>query len=244
VTSVRPVFETVFNFRDLGGYRSEDGRTVAYRRLFRSDSLHRITMDEGRQLADLGVRTVLDLRRPIEIERDGRITVELGLAYHNIHPLHRPWDPGLYDESTGAHRYLADRYLDMAEEGRAGLGEALRLIADPECSPLVMHCFAGKDRTGVLSALTLSLLGVHEQEIALDYALSATAQHSLTQLMRAEAVGPFKELPTHILACPPQAMLLFLAGLHERYGSVRAYAAQAGVSDGHVAALRAHLLVN
>lgn len=217
---------------------------MAYGRLFRSDSLHRITVDEGRQLAELGVRTVLDLRRPIEIEHSGRITAELGLAYHNIHPLHRPWDPDLYDESAGAQRYLADRYLDMAEEGRAGLGEALQLIADAESSPLVMHCHAGKDRTGVLSALALSLLGVHEQEIALDYALSATAQPKLTRLMRAEAIGPFTELPAHILACPPQAMLLFLAGLRERYGSVRAYTAQAGVSDGHVAALRAHLLVN
>ena len=65
MTSVRPVFATVFNFRDLGGHRVEDGRTVAYGRLFRSDSLHRITVDEGRQLAELGVRTVLDLRRPI-----------------------------------------------------------------------------------------------------------------------------------------------------------------------------------
>ena len=129
MTSVRPVFATVFNFRDLGGHRVEDGRTVAYGRLFRSDSLHRITVDEGRQLAELGVRTVLDLRRPIEIEHSGRITAELGLAYHNIHPLHRPWDPDLYDESAGAQRYLADRYLDMAEEGRAGLGEALQLIA-------------------------------------------------------------------------------------------------------------------
>lgn len=244
MTSVRPVFATVFNFRDLGGHRSADGRSVAYGRLFRSDSLHRITATEGRQLAELGVRTVLDLRRPVEIEHDGRITTELGLAYHNIHPLHRVWDPDLYDESAGAQRFLADRYLDMAEEGRAGLGEALRLIADRESSPLVMHCFAGKDRTGVLSALTLALLGVAEQEIALDYALSASAQPKLTRLMRAESVGPFTELPAHFLACPPQAMLLFLAGLRERYGSVYAYAAQAGVTAGHVAALHAHLLVN
>ena len=222
---------------------------MAYGRLFRSDSLHRITVDEGRQLAELGVRTVLDLRRPIEIEHSGRITAELGLAYHNIHPLHRPWDPDLYDESAGAQRYLADRYLDMAEEGRAGLGEALQLIADAESSPLVMHCHAGKARTGVLSALALSLLGVHEQEIALDYALSATAQPKLTRLMRAEAIGPFTELPAHILACPPQAMLLFLAGLFvwargRRLGPPRDELPSTAVSTMHYVRALANLLRN
>jgi protein-tyrosine phosphatase len=238
----RPAFSTVFNFRDLGGHPTSDGRTVQYGRLYRSDSLHRISVEEGRQLAAMGVRTVLDLRRPNEIERDGRVPVALGLAYHNIYPVHQEWNPALYDEATGPHRYLADRYLDMVEEGRAGLGEALRLIADPGRAPLVMHCFAGKDRTGVLAALTLSLLGVAEEDIANEYALSEAAQSSLSRRMREEGSYAVDDVPMHFVVCPPQAMVLFLAGLRERYGSVRRYTEEAGVTAGHVVALRAHLL--
>ncbi len=235
-----PSFSTVFNFRDLGGHATVDGRTVQYGRLYRSDSLHRISTEDGQQLAALGVRTVLDLRRPKEIARDGRVPTGLGLAYHNIHPVHREWNPGLYDETAGPHRYLADRYLDMVEEGRDGMGAALRLIADPGQAPLVMHCFAGKDRTGVLAALTLSLLGVAEADIAAEYSLSEAMQGQLSRRLRAE--GTVMDVPMHFVVCPPQAMLLFLAGLRERYGSVPAYAAAAGVGGEHVASLRAHLL--
>jgi protein tyrosine/serine phosphatase len=237
-----PTFSTVFNFRDLGGHLTTDGRVVQNGRLYRSDSLHRVSVEEGRQLAELGVRTVLDLRRPYEIERDGRVPAELGLAYHNIHPVHREWNPALYDETAGPHRYLADRYLDMAEEGRAGLGAALRLIAGPEHAPIVMHCFAGKDRTGVLAALTLALLGVAEPDIATEYALSEAAQAPLSRRIREETTWPINDVPMHFVVCPPQAMLLFLAGLRERYGSVAGYAADAGVGAEYVAALRAHLL--
>ncbi|GAA5182145.1 hypothetical protein GCM10023322_18470 [Rugosimonospora acidiphila] len=235
---------TVFNFRDLGGHRTIDGRTVHYGRVYRSDSLHRLTGDECGQLCAFGVRTVLDLRRPHEIERDGRIRETPGLSYHNIHPLHQEWDSALYEPDGGPARYLADRYMDMILEGSEGIGEALRLVAEPTSAPLVMHCFAGKDRTGVLAALTLSLLGVDDETIAADYGRSEAARAALIAQMIsdspefARAGGP----PAQIVACPPEAMLLFLARLRERFGSVPGFAAYAGVTDGHVASLRAHLL--
>jgi protein tyrosine/serine phosphatase len=234
---------SVFNFRDLGGHPAAGGHTVHYGRLYRSDSLHRLTDNECGQLCALGVRTVVDLRRPYEIQRDGRIRETPGLAYHNIHPIHREWSASPYVPETGPARYLADRYLDMALEGAAGLGEALRLIADPASAPVVIHCFAGTDRTGVLSALTLSLLGVADGHIAADYARSEQAQAGLSALLRAESTDrPRADPPAHFLACPPEAMLTFLAGLRERFGSVAGFAAHAGVTDGHVASLRAHLL--
>jgi protein tyrosine/serine phosphatase len=234
---------SVFNFRDLGGHRTTDGRTVHYGRLYRSDSLHRLTDTECGQLCAVGVRTILDLRRPHEIERDGRIRETAGLTYHNIHPIHREWDPSLYVPEAGPARYLADRYLDMATEGAEGLGAALRLIADPANAPLVMHCFAGKDRTGVLSALTLSLLGVADDDIAAEYAVSERAQAALTAQIRADRSGTASDdAPIHFVVCPPEAMLLFLTELRERFGSVPGFVAHAGVTDGHVASLRAHLL--
>jgi protein tyrosine/serine phosphatase len=226
-------FSTVWNFRDLGGLPAADDRTVHCGRLYRSDSLHRLTDEEARKLAALGVRSVLDLRRPGEIERDGRVPELPGMIYFNLHPSHREWNLGPYDGDPG--RYLADRYLDMAQEGIDGLGAALRLISDADRAPVVVHCFAGKDRTGVLAALTLALLGVPEADIIADYAASAPAQAPI-----GARISP--ALPAHVMACPPEAMGLFLAELAERYGSVYGYARAAGVTARHIEALRTHLL--
>ncbi|GIH13553.1 protein-tyrosine-phosphatase [Rugosimonospora africana] len=203
-----------------------------------------MTETECGQLCAFGVRTILDLRRPHEIERDGRIRETPGLAYHNIHPIHQEWDASLYVPEAGPARYLADRYLDMAIEGSEGLGAALRLIADPANAPLVLHCFAGKDRTGVLSALTLSLLGVAATDIAEDYARSEAAQAGISAQIRAASPDAViaDPPPMHFLVCPPEAMLLFLTELGERFGSVAGFVAYTGVTDEHVASLRAHLL--
>jgi protein tyrosine/serine phosphatase len=106
-------FQTTFNFRDVGGYAAQDGRTLRWGSLFRSDSLHRIDDADREAFAALGVHTVVDLRRPTEVERDGWVPAYDGLAYQHIHPEHDEWDP--YDESETLERYLADRYADLAE---------------------------------------------------------------------------------------------------------------------------------
>ena len=106
-----------------------------------------------------------------------------------------------------------------------------------------MHCFAGKDRTGVLAALTLALLGVAPADIMADYAASEAAQGPISAVVRREVTGErVPAPPPHFLACPPEAMGLFLTELAARYGSVHGYARAAGVSVLHVEALRAHLL--
>jgi hypothetical protein len=234
---------TVYNFRDLGGAPTVDGRSVHYGRLYRSDSLHRLTEAECAQLCMLGVRSVLDLRRPYEIERDGRIRDTAGLAYVNIHPIHREWNPARYNPVEGPARFLADRYLDMAEEGAAGLGEALRFLADGRHAPVVMHCFAGKDRTGVLAALTLCLLGVPDPHIALDYALSEPAQASVSaQILADSGATGLTPPPPGFSVCPPEAIMMFLTELRLRHGSVTAFAARTGVTEGNIASLRSHLL--
>lgn len=182
------------------------------------------------------------MRRPHEIVVQGRVAEAAGFAYHNIHPRYREWDGIPYDPATGVARYLADRYLDMSEEGIDGFGSALRLISQPDTSALVFHCFAGKDRTGVLSALALSLLGVPTPVVVADYARSAAGQPKLLAAAAAAGDPTAAELPQHIIGCPPEAMLMFLDGLAARYGSVSRYAEAAGVTAEHVAALRAHLL--
>jgi protein-tyrosine phosphatase len=232
-------FPGTFNFRDVGGYPGRDGRTVRWGRLFRSDSLHRIDATDRKQFAALGVRTVVDLRRPGEVERDGRVPEYDGLAYRHIHPEHDEW--AAYEGPETVGQFLADRYADLAETGAEGIGRALRVIADPDAAPVVVHCVAGKDRTGIVCGLTLSLLGVDDADVAADYALSTEASQRFHAWVR-ETLPEDAEIPPPYLASPVATMELFLADLRQRYGSVEGYVRHAGVAPDEIASMREHLL--
>lgn len=227
-------FARVYNFRDLGGYPTEDGRTVTWRRLFRSDDLSRLVLDDAEQFAALGIRTVVDLRRPTEIAQLGRVPEFTGVDYRPAHLIFPPWKAEDYVDLPGRISYLTARYQEMAIAGSDAIGSALRLIADADAAPLVVHCFVGTDRTGIVSALTLALLGVPDATVAADYALSEAAAPAL---QAAHNVGPFP-FPT----APAEAMRRFLAALRAEHGSVEAYAKSVGVTDDHIAAMRSHLL--
>lgn len=234
-------FASIYNFRDVGGYAGLDGRTVRWRRLFRADSLHRLRGADLEAFGALGVKTVVDLRRDFEIERHGRVPHADGLDYRNVVVEHVDWDSIPQPVDIPHERWLADRYLNFAEDGGVGLAAALSLVADPAAAPAVVHCMAGKDRTGVVCALTLSLLGVSDTDIAEDYALTESAMASLTEYLMRTMPGEVQD-KYHMFDCPEDAMLLFLADLRERHGSVEKYVREIGVSAEQVAAMRDHLL--
>jgi protein tyrosine/serine phosphatase len=235
-------FSAVFNFRDLGGHAGMDGRTVRWGRLYRSDSLSRLCDADREAFTALGIRTVLDLRRPYEVERDGVCPQWTGTAWHHVHPEHPEWDPALFDETAGTARFLADRYHELAEVGADGLARALGVIADADAAPTVVHCLAGKDRTGVVCALTLALLGVSDVDIAADYTLTQESAAKFRAWLAATQPRVAAQMPAFYLETPPEAMLLFLTELRERHGGVEEYVTRAGLRRAQIAALRAHLL--
>jgi protein-tyrosine phosphatase len=228
----------LFNFRDLGGYVGLDGRTTRWRRVFRSDSLHGIT--DPAAFAALGVRTVVDLRREDEIDRFGRVAPASDLDYRHLPIRHLDWADVDYPDGTAHPRWLADRYLNFAEQGGDGLAATLAVIADADRLPVVVHCMAGKDRTGVVCALTLSLLGVPDEVIAEDYSLSDAGMAALAAWVREQ--HPDNNDQPHYFRCPTDAMLFFLADLRAKHGSIEGYATDIGLTDQQVAALRDHLL--
>src|SRR4030095_772597 len=97
----------------------------------------------------LGVRTVVDLRRDSEVVQYGRVPEAEGLTYHNLVLEHLNWTDVPYPGGVVHERWIADRYLNFTEDGRAGLAAALSVIADPAAAPGVVHCMAGQHRPGV-----------------------------------------------------------------------------------------------
>ncbi len=233
-------FERLCNFRDVGGYATADGRRVAYGRLYRSDSLGKLDGADWDRFLALGVRTVVDLRYPWEIERQGRVREHDGIGYHNVCIEHRPYDQEALAADVAVGPYLAERYAEIAEDGVAELAEALRVVAH-EPGPVVVHCAGGKDRTGQVVALVLGLVGVGEDDIVADYALTGRATAAYLADFR-ERHGRPPRWPGYGQA-PPEVMRRFLDHLSARYGSPREYAAtRLGVDDALVAALRDRLL--
>ncbi|GIE93739.1 tyrosine-protein phosphatase [Paractinoplanes rishiriensis] len=236
-------FSGTYNFRDIGGYLGLSGRTVRWQRLYRADALHRIGDADAEAFAALGVRTVIDLRRPLEIERYGRVAERHGLDYRNLVLKHIDWEEVERPDDVVHERWLADRYVNFLEDGTEAIRSALQVIAEPSRAPVIVHCMAGKDRTGTVCALTLSLLGVSDEDIAADYALTTDAMRPLTAYLMEK--HPSAVLGNeHMFESPPGAMLMFLADLRANYGSVEDYVREIGLTDAEITALRGHLLTD
>lgn len=227
-------FEGCVNFRDLGGYRTADGRMVAWRRLFRADGLNKLTPTDRSRLVELGLATVIDLRTLDEAEQRGSFPVDeipvryVGLPLTDVLPATE--DLPDWREAD----YVADRYGAMVSEGGPVLTEAIHVLASGQALPAVMHCSAGKDRTGVLSALVLAFLGVPDKTIVEDYALSAAAMGRLLERLKAEypeAADQVEKYAPAILHVVPDTMERFLGTLVEEYGSYDELAAALGVVE-------------
>ena len=236
--------EGCFNFRDLGGYPAAGLRTVKWEHLFRADGLHRLTDADLARLAELGLVTVIDLRTDQELEEVGRIAWPAPeLTYHHLPMLDVLPDRTTYPAWVDAS-YVADRYVGMLEKGAAAVAEALAILASPAAYPAVFHCAAGKDRTGLLAAVVLGLLGVSDEDIIADYALSQQAMGRMLAWLRAERPELREQIEgsaAAIVAAEPDTMSLFLDRLRERHGSFAGYAEALGVG-GAVGPLQQALL--
>jgi protein-tyrosine phosphatase len=237
-------FEGCVNFRDLGGYRTTDGHQTAWRRLFRADGLHRLSPADQAQLIGLGVSTVIDLRTVDEAEQRGRFPVDqVPVRYVDL-PLTDVLPSTEELPSWREAGYVAQRYVEMVAQGAPALTRAFEVLGEAGSLPAVFHCSAGKDRTGVLSALILAFLGVPDETIVADYAISAAAMVRLLEHLKAEYPEAAEEVERHapaVLQVMPETMEEFLATIRSRYGSYDELAGVLGVT-GSVANLRQTVL--
>jgi protein tyrosine/serine phosphatase len=226
-------FDACFNFRDLGGYATIDQREVRRGVLFRSDSLHRLSTRDLAALAALRVRAVIDLRTSSELADTGRVADHDDRVFRHV-PCEDPTDEYL--------RPRAELYLEFAQARGPQLAAAFGLVAH-EPGPIVFHCMAGKDRTGILAALLLATFGVPDATIATDYELTErSVPRALTWATAHDpdwAAWLTEAAPTGRLTTPADAMGAFLQKLRAEYGTVDAYLTDAVVAPQTVAALRA-----
>jgi protein-tyrosine phosphatase len=234
--------EGAVNFRDLGGYLVAGGAaTTRWRVLFRADGLGELTEGDFEVMRSLDIRTVVDLRAPHELEREQFDVNAHPVDFHHIPFIETLPDPEEFDRRP---ELLEAQYLEMLDNSGQQIRAALEVLAAPGTTPAVFHCTAGKDRTGLLSAIVLSLLGVDEETVVADYALSGEAMGRL----REKIIRKYPESETllnnldQVFSAHPTKMENLLAYLRQHYGSVEEYASGIGAGPEVVAALRASLL--
>lgn len=231
---------TVFNFRDAGGVATSDGAMVPAGLLYRSDALCDLAESDREAYAALGVRTVIDLRKQVELDRYGRAPQWACERWHNV-PLNNPmWRHEDFSSADGVAAFLTERYHEAAVHAAEDIVAAVRILADPDCGPAVVHCWGGRDRTGVVVALVLALCGVADADIAADY--HRTEHGTARFLAWRERHRPGKPpLEPYLASTPAEAMLLFLTELRQCHGSIEGYLTGAGLTEAEIAALRTRL---
>jgi protein-tyrosine phosphatase len=240
-------FENVINFRDIGGYPARDGYTVAWRRIFRSGEFRHMTRNDLEKLTgEIGLTSVLDLRSGSELENGGKELLEgAEIRYRNI-AFMTDDDP----EANASHyahcTNMGEFYLVMARQPGYGprIVEALEVIADPANHPLVFNCAVGKDRTGMLAAVLLSVLGVKDEVIVEDYTLSGPYMEVLRNRITNDPQAPadVKNMPDFFWKASPESMSLFLSTIRNEYSSIVDYLKAQGADRSLVARLEKALL--
>ena len=232
--------EGCVNFRDLGGYRNDKGQTVRWRSLFRSDALQDMTpADAGLAAEELAIGLVVDLRNSDEAERDGRGPLaDRGVRYEHFTLLEERGFPPF----TGGDvvERLSSTYLWLLHNSGPRVAQAITAIAESSGAGVVFHCSAGKDRTGVIAALILEVLGVDGKTIADDYLLTNQVVEGI--LRRIKVMQPDASPTTQSLAAQPEAFRAFRDTLHQEFGGSESYLLGHGVTRATLQRLRSNLL--
>lgn len=216
------------NVRDLGGI----GGVVRPLALIRSDSLHYLGPDGPRTVRAAGVTRVVDLRNPGECEAGPNPFADQPEWLNQ--PVHGPDDP--------VGPTMAATYVVMLDNNPTGFAKAVAAIAEAPPGGVVVHCHGGKDRTGLVVALVLRLLGVDDDEVLDDYALT---QERLAGRLAEQLEGvtdpAIRAEMLDMLDTRRETLAHALAHLDERYGGAEAYLAKGGLTPTQVAALKARL---
>ena len=238
-------FEGCFNFRDIGGYPTGDGRQVKWGRYFRAGRQDRMTEADLARLKSLGIKTQIDLRGTAEISDHGPGPLQgMGADYHNLQVIPEGGSLRL-SQLTGYTGISGQRYLSYLAFGPDVWLRLFDLLANSGSAPILIHCTAGKDRTGVSTAFLLAALGVDRHVIETDYRFTNADLERQVKFIESTQGLPegmtADELMFHA-GVPDDAMGDFLDGLDEQYGSTVDYLRHIGVTEAQMEAVRGNFL--
>ena len=240
-----------FNFRDFGGYTSSTGQEVRSGLLFRSGSLDRIADAEARSLQDsLSIQSIIDLRHPDEFKDSSTrgALVDIVPTRYSLSVI----DP---TQSLKAHSEVLNitygkgqsgpRYFALLENGEPTWREVIKILLDPDSYPILAHCTAGKDRTGITAALILDLLGVDKNTISEDYAMSSASVDQLFDYLvkSGRKIQGTSEAAKLRMVTEREYMDDFLKLLYQKYGNAEGYIKKLGFNDLDIARIRDFLIV-
>jgi protein-tyrosine phosphatase len=249
----RPIVEGAPNLRDLGGYKTADGRRVKWGRIFRSSNLGRLT-DKGLvQIKRLGIQLVLDFRTEAEARKlPDRFPDSEAVNYVRLPIQHGEFEPtSVFDRiKAGDYSWISEDfmiqgYIDSVERYPDVWARFFQLLSDARCTPLLFHCTGGKDRTGAAAALVLQSLGVPEETVIEDYGLSdgynADVRKTIYEHLQPFGVDLAKVEP--YFTAPESRLRALLEHVDARYGSTVDYLIErVGVRAETIARLKDDLL--
>ena len=251
------------NLRDVGGIPTEDGGEIQPGRLLRSDNLQSLTPEDVDRLLELGVTDVVDLRSDYEAEQEGPGPMRKTDVAHHQHSMFQEWRPGVgEDKPAGRPEALPDKalpwvdlkpsveldnpaasvYLSYLVDRPDSVLAALRVIAEAPGATLV-HCAAGKDRTGTIVALALTVAGARRDEVVADYAASSErVEGVLARLLATETYAEnLSGRPIESHLSHAETMDAFLTHVDETYGGVEPMLEKLGWTAEDTDRLRAKL---
>ena len=237
-----------WNFRDLAGLRTADGRTVRPGIVFRSSQLAELDDDGQAALLQLGITDVFDLRGDAEARHGGRDNLPDGVRLH-VAPFHErrlddataPHETRL-DSPGGGREYLSRAYAEfpLLAGAHAAIADVFDTVADTD-NRVLIHCAAGKDRAGWVAATLLRAIGVTEDDIVADYLRSNDAIGTLRSRMSAQ-YGQAVNLSDDLLGVDEEYYRVAMDAVEHHYGSFEDYLGALGLDSGAVGRLRGRLL--
>lgn len=241
------------NTRDIGGYKTSDGRTLRWGQIIRSENLARLTASDFQQLEELGVKTVIDLRTDRELEQSPTVWVgehpprfyhfAIGDAHNDWFNAQRRLMKSSRFTEEQALTHMIEGYRMIEEEGAPGFQQMMAVVLDESNWPVLIHCSAGKDRAGVAAMLILEAIGVDRNTIMEDFLLSneisraeekavfMSKERKSSSIGKRSGGGASASAWFPIVGVRAEMLEAFYVSVDEEYGSMDAYLTQLGVDQ-------------
>lgn len=230
------------NVRELGGYRTMDGKTIRTHRLLRGTAQDSFTDEDRVFLYDYGVRCIIDLRSNYEVkEKPSRMDGYKDVAYYNVPMLDEINSKTPEEMKKGMPSSMLEIYKGLILDEQAGFKRVLDLISDHPTGCILFNCTAGKDRTGLTAMLLLSIAGVDEETIVNDYAASERFLPEFKKMKKAEMDAMGLQWSESFFGTAPENMEQTLSLIKKEFGTVHDYLLQIGIKRAQIDKIRRSL---